>query len=165
MENMTQDFTPTPAKEWRNLHNVTLPSGRRVVLRKPDLFRLILKAKDGKIPNGLRSWALNKIMGKATAETWKPETEADVVGYVDMVEYMCEVCFAEPVITENPNYEAGEISVLDIDRDDREYVFKWAAPQGVGAAQAFPEQSTRNVDAASGVQPVREDSITIVGAD
>lgn len=162
---MTEVFTATPAKEWRNLHDVTLPSGHKVRLKRPDLFRLILKAKDGKVPNGLRSWALNKIMGKESNGTWEPKDAVDVIGYVDMMDYMCEVCFVDPPIVEKPNYANGEISIEDIDAQDREYVFKWAAPPGVGAAQTFSEQPGTGVAAAPDVQPIPDESLKGTGTE
>jgi hypothetical protein len=46
-------------------------------------------------------------------------------------------CLVWPVISDFPDYDAGEITLSDLSAEDRQYVFQWAMPADLDAVSAF----------------------------
>lgn len=126
----------TPANQWRKTNVVKLPSGAVAELRKPDVLSLMLR--DGRnLPKALTQQFLSGIAGKvdekqqedfANALGDDPEAMAGIVNMMDM---MCHAAFVNPCIADKPDYEAGQISIEDVEAQDKMWVLTWAM-EGMG---------------------------------
>lgn len=113
---------------------LTLSSGLVVRVRRPEVSRLISK---GLIPANLVQVFLN-VQGKQT-DNMKPE---DLEKLLQFQRVVAEYSFVEPVVTESPDYSAGQISIDDIDESDLEDV--WAYVNGgLTAVESFRTERNR----------------------
>lgn len=114
------NLIPTPAAEWRRAaidgEVYTLPgSGRNARLRTVSL--LALAARAGTVPNPLAHQVL-KLEG--VSRTPKNEQE-QITNYREFAAGYAEVaklCFVEPRVVDEPNYDAGEIAPADLTEHD-----------------------------------------------
>lgn len=145
----------SPASEWRKRATevLTLPSGLVMEARRPNVNALILNTSDGSIPTGLRNMVAKQLAsGRDGLTEWKPDSVDDLVGVVAFMDVVVKACFVNPVIVTDrePDYDRGEISFDDVSQIDRDFLYNWASPAEVAAAQRFPEQQVPDVPAAHG---------------
>lgn len=158
---------PTPAKQWRKIYtDVPLPSGNQADLRKPDFVALLMTSENGEIPTSLRSMVIESLRSGGKTKTKWQISEDELPALYTMVKTICKAAFVRPRIVETPNYDNDEISMDDIDiATDGMWVFNWGMPSEVGQAGKFLGAPPAGVDAASGVQPVRDSSVPDGGAE
>ncbi len=133
----------TPASQWKRETEIRqLPSGKVAELKKPDIAGLVMSAGDGNVPSGLVQTFLDAMTngkpanGAVAAPKWKPTPE-DLPALMRFVDTIITAAFANPVITAEPDYEAGEIALRDLVTEDKLDVFSWAMPEEVAAAVRF----------------------------
>lgn len=126
------------AAAFKRTEEVQLPSGLTVEVRKPDISRLVMESKDGSVPAFLQQQVVAGLAGKAeTVDDWDPSKEdlATMSRFMDMV---VRAALVWPVIVDgNPDYDAGQISLHDLEQADRTFLFGWAMPDSNAAAGRF----------------------------
>lgn len=145
---------------------MTLSSGLEVELRKPDLQKLALTAKDGEIPSFLRQQVIDALNGHGkTAEQLQAEAQSSLQITIDNAhEYMgffgllARAALSWPVIKDNPSeadYDNGFIALDDLSLVDQMTIATWAMPQEAQAAKSFREEQTPTMGITSDVQSVQ----------
>jgi hypothetical protein len=112
---------------------VELPSGNVARLRKVEIFEIVAT---GSIPD-----SLSALISEVIAATEKGTTPDDqklqeefaqtvtVEELAQMVARVVPLVFAEPRLVaepRQPDYDAGELALEDVDWDDRLFAFNWA---------------------------------------
>lgn len=119
-------LTATPAAKWkRTTETVQLPSGNIAELKRPNTISLIME--DDNIPDQLTNFVLGKINGgpdgTINAENRKP--------VMQLARLVAKEAFVNPRIVEGePDYDAGEIAITDVDDFDLFAVLEWAVSAG-----------------------------------
>jgi hypothetical protein len=118
----------------------TLPSGKLVQVRKPDIVRLVMEGGED-VPTPLRNQVIESMNanGKRKAAGWQPSAE-DLALLSRFMDRVVRAAVVQPRIVphgESANYEAGEIEIADIDSNDRMWLFSYAMPEEYAAAQSF----------------------------
>lgn len=148
----------TKAKEWKKpaprIQQMVLPSGNEVVLNKPDLVGLVAN-NAGLIPDQLTPQVADQIEGKPMPTKISLKDWPRLGEFIDMV---CKTCFVHPVIVDNPDYDKDELSLADIEPEDKLFVFKWALPGEVQLLSQFPQKQGANVGAASEMPELRDNA-------
>ena len=121
-EKQDTQLTVTSGAQWRQARVfgelVPLPSGNVARLRKLSLLGFMRK---GKIPDPL-SAVINEMVAGKRREAADLDTFSD---FADLLDLICREAFVEPKIVDDPQ-EDGEISIEDIDFQDRMAVFNWS---------------------------------------
>jgi len=136
----------TSPRAWRSKRRgepVQLPSGNVARLRRVELYEI---AATGSIPDSLSALVGEVVAATETGTTPDDEAlRADVsrkVSLEDLAQMVARVVplvFAEPrvvVAPRQPDYDAGEIALEDVDWDDRLFAFNWAMAE-VGLVADF----------------------------
>jgi len=144
----------TPASQWqRQAEELELPSGRVVKARKPDLMDILMSEHNGDVPDFLTAQVLAQFKGKKPK---KEETDTVDMGLENLtkmgvfIDRVTREAFIEPRISENghPDYENGEISIHDVSRPDKMFVYNWAMPASETAkAKSFRKEPQPDVEA------------------
>lgn len=138
------------AAAFRTTHELVLPSEKKVEVRKLNLQRLIMaNAHTGAVPTPLVEQALAMFNKDIEAKPWKP-TKEDLSSMASFMDLIVRASLVWPVIADNPNYEAGEIAISDLDGADYEYIATWAMPQEQAVMSSFRDQPRPDVET---VQP------------
>jgi hypothetical protein len=145
------------ANHFRKTSQLTLPSGETVETRKVSMDLLILQDKTNSVPRPLRDYALKALNQELTDEErengiqfrFDDETSSSYVNFVNLVTKA--VLVWPKVVEANPDYEAGEIEIDDLDFTDRQFIFRHAstkaAPEPVEeiAADSFRAEQNSHV--------------------
>lgn len=135
------------AAAFRRTEEIQLPSGLSVEVRRPDISRLVMESKDGSVPAFLQQQVIAGLQGKAeTVEAWDPSKEdlSTMSRFMDMV---VRAALVWPVIVEGePDYDAGQISINDLEQADRTFLFGWAMPDSNAAAGRFRAKQNGTVE-------------------
>lgn len=107
------DFTVSPPNEWRRraVMQVTLPNGLNVELRRPNMQALVLNAKKGDVPHGLRNQIILQLQGGNPDEIpeWKPgEREEELPELDNFMRTVVKAAFVNPVIVDAPDESASD---------------------------------------------------------
>jgi hypothetical protein len=121
----------TPARQWKRQPQTylrTLPSGNTALLRRVSLVEI---ATTGKLPEPL-SALIGEVIEATLAkqdvgsaewqEKWQAKTASlDYATMLKLIDDVVPLVFVEPriVIGREPDYDAGEIALGDVDPDDR----------------------------------------------
>ena len=131
----------TSGPEWRRPREEgvlkQLPSGKVAQLRRLSLLSLIER---GTIPDPLSGLISEMIGGKKL--TVDLNTFQD---FAEILKVICQVAFIAPRIVDEPQAD-DEISIEDVDFDDRLHVFNWCQ-QEVRFLQPFRQEQTGDVEA------------------
>lgn len=150
----------TPASQWGRKTQITrLPSGVVAELRKPDILSLMLR-EGHSLPKALTQQFLSGLSGgKQNGQTNNfADSLADdpksLEAIANLMDILCRAAFANPCIVDNPNYDAGQISIDDVEATDKMWVMTWAMegmgqvaqvenflPGKSGSVEASPESS------------------------
>jgi len=143
----------TTATEWRKAREKgvmeTLPSGKVARLRTLSLLRLLEK---GTIPDSL-SGIIQQMMGgeKKIADDLETfQALAELLGTV------CRLAFVYPKIVDAPT-EDDEISLDDVDYDDKFWVFNWTQKE-IKLMQPFREKRAGDVETVPGGDGVQSEA-------
>lgn len=137
----------TPASQWKRRTEIKqLPSGVVAELQRPSTVDTILT--NGNLPEGLAQVMLDAFVTQGNAE-WKVKPE-DLPAIADLVNTLCRATFVNPRIApegSEPNYDAGEIALNDVQDIDRMFILSWATNAGgqAPAATRFPAQQMAGV--------------------
>lgn len=141
--NGKQATQTTPASAWRKVNElITLPSGKVAELKKPNAISMIIE--DGSVPDSLIGIVAGNINGRPQTTAAPEYNRGDISGILNLAETICRAAFVSPVIVEDgkqPDYDAGEISIEDVDENDRIFVMNWAFSGGAATnAARFRQQ-------------------------
>jgi hypothetical protein len=142
----------TPASQWGNEpEDITLPSGNRIVVHRPDLADLVMSDQNGSIPDGLLNQVVQQIeSGKSVepGEAWRPSRD-DLPQMGKFIKLIVQSASVRPRIVDEPTPgRDDELAYRRVSTADRMYIFRWAMPaREVQAAGKFPGESETDVDA------------------
>lgn len=147
-----QQLTVTPASAWkRKTEVVQLPSGAVAELKKPSVISLALRG--GRLPESLSAIVFDSLNGRKRQDTenWKPENPGEIA---DLMDVICTGAFVNPAIVEQPDYEAGQISIEDVQEEDKLWVLNWAGVGGgeLPSARRSPDEQTGSIPVARNVR-------------
>lgn len=154
-------MTRNRANQWkektRTGQEITFPSGRTAILKKPDVMGL---ARDGLLPNFLAATALQGInpTGGDTIKDYVNKTpQAEILkDFAATTALLCRVCFMDPRVVDDPEDEDG-ILLSDIPQDDQIFVFGYALGVEADMLRMFSgsaqETVVEPVSDVSGIQP------------
>jgi hypothetical protein len=160
-------------RAFRKTFTVMLPvCQQEVKVRKPDLLKLALRAKNGQMPSAMRQQVFDGLNGKITSVEQVKEAikrgdfelnESNAESYLAYVDMLVTDMLIEPRIAVNPDYDNGEISIDDLDTADKQYLANWSqSPEEVQALQdllSFRDEQSGNVELASDVQDLQPATI------
>lgn len=140
------------AAAFRRVEEIPLPSGLSVQVRRPDVARLVMESETGTVPTFLVNQVISRLVGKPVGENeeWIPKPE-DLQGVNRFIDLVVRASLVWPVLSENPDYEAGQIHISDLMEDDRNTIFLWALPGGAQTVQRFRTEPNGAVGSASAV--------------
>jgi hypothetical protein len=142
------------ASEFRSTHQLVLPSGKTVEVRRPNLIRIIMaNAHTGAVPTPLVNQALAQFNKDIVTDVWRP-TKEEMSTVTEFMDLIVRSTLAWPVIADNPNYDAGEIAITDLDGVDYQFIVAWAMPQEQAALSSFREKSGSDVETVQSVNGV-----------
>lgn len=145
---------PKSAAEFRTSTELRLPSGRVVEVRKPNLMRLIMaNAHTGTVPTPLVDQALAQFNKDIQPKPWEPSKD-DLAATTSFMDLIVRATLHWPRIADNPNYEAGEIAIDDLDGADYQYIVMWAMPGEQAALSSFRHEPGTNVATVQSVNGV-----------
>lgn len=156
----------TTGAAWRKAVEVPLPSGNVALLRKPDVFNLVMG--DGDVPEFFSAQVMAGLKGKAAPEAAAPETADDLRGYSRLLDTVARACFVHPRIVDKPEGEMGEdeIGLEHLAFADKVAVFQWAmGGEESRAAQSFLEKQGAGLDALRAGDDVPAESGGPAGAE
>jgi hypothetical protein len=153
---MTQvQLQVTPAAQWKKSILAELPSGMVAELRRVSAIQMVMD--DGSIPDDLYGYMLQAADGSLNENDIKNDPKA-LKGYFMLQMKVVKAAFVSPkIVDENPNYDAGEILLDDIEDADLQFVANWAMQGGdeKAALKRFREEQTRALAATQTVQNVQ----------
>lgn len=145
-------MTVTSFAEWADdSQEVTLPSGKVVKLRRPDIIELI--GEDGEAPDVLGNLVLSSISGKGSGVEINDLDKLRQV--MQSVNTVCKAAFVYPKLWDNDAVEDPYIPIGRVPFNDRSFVFAWVLGVKYQAAQSFRPQPAGNVGTVPAVQNVR----------
>jgi hypothetical protein len=123
------DFVVSPPGEWRKraILQVTLPNGLNVELRRPNMQALVLNAKKGDVPHGLRNQIILQLQGgnPDRIPEWKPgEREEELPELDNFMRTVVKAAFVNPVIADEPDENA---------RDPYQIAYGWLDDESIMA--------------------------------
>jgi hypothetical protein len=140
----------TPAAKWKRGpagELVAMPSGNVARLQRVSLEQI---AMTGALPDSL-SALINEVIQATiqkrdiTSAQWeqewakRAEEKVDFAQMVRMIDQVAPLVFLEPKIVAQPDYEAGEIALDDVEYPDRQFAFTWAMGEVGLLVNFFPE--------------------------
>lgn len=165
-------------RAFRKTFTITLPAcGQEVKVRKPDLLKMALRAKNGQMPSALRQQVFNALNGRITTKEEVLEavkrgdfdlTDKNASEYLSYWDMLVTEMLVEPRIAEKPDYDNGEISIDDLDTLDKQHIAKFAQSpeetQVLNDLLSFRDEQSGDVELASDVQAVRTAPVNGFGA-
>lgn len=152
----------TSAHEFKRTETLTLPSGKTVEARKPNIKRLVLHSPKGEVPEFLTQIVLSGLNGKPVNPLEGIDSMSDddklktLAGLDDFTELIVRTSLVSPrVVKDNPDYDAGEIAFDDLTDEDAAFIATWGMPKDAQAAEAFREGQTSGVALTSDVPTVQ----------
>lgn len=149
------------AKAFSRKTTLTLANGEQVEVRKPDLAKLALNAKNGEIPSFLRQQVVNAMNGTPTAASEQQDTVITLDNapeYITFIELVTKTALVWPVIKDAPtdaDYENGFIAIDDLTLADKMQITTWAMPQDTQAVSSFRGEPGAIVEPPSDVQDLQ----------
>lgn len=132
--------------EWK-----TLPSGKEVELRRPDVADIIMANADkGDIPQPLVNQMLESLNTGQQVEARLTYEAEHLPGLNRFNKLLSRATVVWPVIVPDgvePDYEAGQIEIADLDSTDQGWITRWVMGRSAAAASQFLKAE------ASGVGP------------
>lgn len=140
------------AAAFRRSEELKLPSGLVVEVRKPDITRLVMESPDGNVPSFVVGQVIAQLSGKGGGtEEWQP-TADDLPVLSRFMDMVVKAALVWPVIVVGePDYEAGQINIQDLDEQDRAVLFGWGLPGQAAAVARFREERAGSVESVSDV--------------
>ncbi len=123
---MAKHNTVTPASEWRKLREgelLSLPTGRVVRVRRPQIEELLLS---GKVPNPL----LSKVLGLTGNDvvddsTLPPEQQIErFKAYLLQMKALFELALVEPRLSDDPDDDEA-ILFTDLTPEEKDAIVDW----------------------------------------
>jgi hypothetical protein len=111
-----QDFKKR-AEELRKPELLTLPSGLVVLVRRPQLSKIL---KDKLIPADL----INSVYANVDVKE-AGEVKPDFSNSIQFMDKLVALSLVEPVVKDVPNYDKGEIGIDDLDEEDKGHIFNF----------------------------------------
>lgn len=136
----------TSGKDWRSASDaqeITLPSGKVALLKKPDVLELIA---DQDMPDLITNQLMSNLTGAPAAKV--EVKREDMPKMLNILNKMCKACFVEPRIVDNAAAE-DEIELRHIDFNDKVAVLEFAFGQEGLKAQSFRSQPNAGVPTVS----------------
>jgi len=160
---MTQpNLQVTPAVEWqRKTELLQLPSGKVVEVRDVDAVGMLLSSPDGSIPDFITQQLADGLRGKKSKSALKVEfTPKDFPALIQIANAITRACIVTPRIVDGePNYEAGEIHLSDINFDDRLFILNQKMPsEELATAERFRRGSAPGVAVVSEGEDLRPET-------
>jgi hypothetical protein len=153
---MTQvQLQVTPASEWKKTTIIAeLPSGRVAELQRISPIQMVME--DGSIPDELYGYMIQAANGTLNDEQIQNDPVALKAFFTLQIKVVYAAFVNPKVVPENPNREAGEIALVDVDDIDKQFVANWAMQGGdeKAALKRFRDEQARIVAAASKKQNV-----------
>lgn len=141
---------PKSAAEFRSTYQLVLPSGKTVEVRKPNLMRIIMaNAHTGAVPTPLVNQALAQFNKDVATDVWTP-TKEELSTVTEFMDLIVRSVLVWPAISDDPDYESGQIAISDLDGADYQYLVAWSMPKEQAALSSFRDPSRADVAA---VQP------------
>lgn len=139
----------TPIQEWQpQVEDVTLPSGKVVQLKRPDMVELI--NGDGDVPDLLSSLILDLTqnnMGKRQEVTVTKDNLPQIMASMNVI---CKACFVVPQLWDNNTADETHIPIKWVAFNDKAFVMAWALGGQYEAARAFPQESNGHLETVPG---------------
>jgi len=145
-------MTENRAHQWKKkTEELTFPSGNVALVKKPSLFAIM--NQDGNIPNSFYV-AMFSVDQKSGLVDMSGMSDEQKIEYVKTMMYMADKvareAFVSPSIADHPDYDNDEITLDDIDDQDKEHLLNWVMGGGqVPEVRKFPPKKGRRVAAAS----------------
>lgn len=152
---------PKSAAAFKRSVSLTLPSGLEVEVRKPNVKKLVLHSKKGEVPEFLTNLVLGGMNGTITnpqqlMEGLSDEKKLEAVDAVTQFGViLLKSMLVWPVISDNPDYENGEIALEDLDEADQDFLTAWGMPKDAQAAEDFHKEQASGVALTSDVPTVQ----------
>jgi len=155
------------AKAFRRTETLTLSNGEVVEVRKPDLQKLALNAKNGEIPSFLRQQVIDGLNGiQKTSEQVAKELEDKPLQitldnaheYTGFFALLTKAALVWPAIKDNPtdaDYENGFIALDDLSLVDQMAIATWAMPKEAQTVKSFRSEQSADVAITSDVSDVQ----------
>lgn len=150
------------ARAFKRTEQLTLTNGEMVEVRKPDLQKLALNAKDGEIPSFLRSQIINALNGiAAPVDEKQVDLQINIDNaheYVAFLEMVTRAALVWPVIKVDPtdaDYDNGFIAIGDLTLADLLQVATWAMPKESQAVSSFRGEQSAIMETASDLQGIQ----------
>jgi hypothetical protein len=143
----------TAYEEWvPKTEEVTLPSGKTALLRRPDLVDIITGGGD--VPDILTNMIMESINGEKDDAQELAITAENLPSVLKMLNVIAAACFVEPqVVNGTGEPPAGTILAKWIPFNDRAHVFGWALGAQFQPAATFPQEQAGDV----GIVPAGRD--------
>lgn len=158
-----ENLQVTSANQWGRAVTegkaIPFPSGNVARVRR---YNIMYLSKIGKIPNKLQAIVQGFISDPAGADLSKVAGDKDgIASMMELLDITCEMCFIEPKVKKLKKGETlaeDEISVEDVDLNDKLYLFDWAQGE-VDDVEAFREKQERTTRALLGREEVLSPSL------
>lgn len=133
----------TPISEWEpQAEEVTLPSGKVVKLKRPDLVSMI--SGEGDVPDVLSNMILSMVNGSGGSKEIdiNPETLPQIMSSLNVI---AKACFVEPLLWDNPQRDETHIPVSWVTFGDKGFVMAWALGGQYEPVKTFPPAANGNM--------------------
>lgn len=148
----------TSAHDFKRSETLTLPSGKTVEARKPNIKRLVLHSPKGEVPEFLTRIVLSGLNGKPVNpleginEMSDDEKLKTLAGLDDFTELVVRASLTSPrVVKGEPNRDNNEIEFDDLEDEDAAFIAAWGMPKDAQAAETFRQGQASGVAVASDV--------------
>lgn len=137
----------TPIQEWEpQVEDVTLPSGKSVKAKRPDLVAMI--SDDGDVPDLLSNLIVSLLTGsggKTTFDlaTMTPDQLKEMVKSANVI---AKACFVEPQLWDNAQRDETHIPLAWVSLNDKAFIMGWALGGQYQPAKTFPAQPNGHVE-------------------
>lgn len=111
--------------------------GEVVEVCRPNLMRMAAASGDHEIPYFLSSVVMAEVHNLPDEVTHAPLRKKQLAKLSKFMDAVIIGCLVWPHITDNPNYDAGEIGISDLSAVDRQFLFTWAMPTDLEAVTTF----------------------------
>lgn len=148
----------TPYEDWiPQTEEVTLPSGKVALLRRPELVDIII---GDDIPDVLTNMVMDAVNRKTSQSLEEFELTAEnMPELLKMFNVIAVACFVDPKVVDGVNAPPpGAILAKWIPFKDRAHVFGWALGAQFQPAATFPEEQTGDVGIVSPGGDVQRES-------
>lgn len=148
------------ARAFKRTETLTLANGEAVEVKKPDLQKLALNAKNGEIPSFLRQQVINALNGTpSTGEQASVVIDIDNAHeYVSFLELVTKASLVWPALKDNPtdeDYDNGFIALSDLSLVDMLQITTWSMPKEAKAVSSFRGEPDTTLATTSDMQDVQ----------